>query len=158
MKLSPAWHLLPLLCPLLLTACAGSGNGRSQLLDGRLQERLTPEITAGGAAVQALPDGATVTLTDQSLFPSGGAQLDDSGRHVLASVIEGLLAPKILRIDLTQSSATPTTLQQARLQAVRQFFEDYMLGPALQPADPSQAPPVAAASEGTTITVTIVSG
>jgi hypothetical protein len=84
--------------------------------------------------------------------------LDDRGRYVLASLVEGLLAPQILRIDLTQSSATPSPLQQARLQAVRRFFEDYLLGPALQPAGASQPPPVAATSEGTTITVTIVSG
>jgi hypothetical protein len=149
---SSACRLLPLLClPLLLTACGGD----PRLLNGRLHAELTPEIADGRAVVQPLPNGAQVTLTDQSLFPNGGSQLDAKGRYVLASLIEGLLDPHILRIDLASSPATPPALQQARVQAVRQFFEEYFLGPSLQPAG---SPPVAAASGGTTITVTVVPG
>ena len=152
---SPAWRLLPLLClPPLLAACACGPNNAS-LLGNRLQTQLTAEIANGRAAVQPLPNGAQVTLTDQSLFPNGGAQLDARGRYVLASFIEGLLDPNILQIGLASSPATPPALQQARVQAVRQFFEEYFLGPFLQPPG---SPPVAAASGGTTITVTIVPG
>ena len=151
---SPAWRLLPLLClPALLAACGGDRD--PSLLTGRLQTQLTSEIANGHVAVQPLPNGSQVTLTDQSLFPNGGAQLDARGRYVLASFIEGLLDPNILQIGLASSPATPPALQQARVQAVRQFFEEYFLGPFLQPPG---SPPVAAASGGTTITVTIVPG
>jgi hypothetical protein len=158
MNRSPAQRLGPVLLPLLLSACGWFSGGNAQLLDNRLQARLTPEVADGRATVTSLPNGVQVTLTDQSLFPNGGAQLNDKGRYVLASVIEGLLAPHILRIDLAQSAATPPDLQQARLQAVRQFFEDYQLGSPLQPAGAQPGAPIAAASGGTTITVTIVSG
>jgi hypothetical protein len=151
---SPAWRLLPLLClPPLLGACCGPNN--ASLLNRRLQAQLTLETANGRAVVQPLPSGAQVTLTDQTLFPNGGAQLDARGRYVLASLIEGLLDPNILQISLASSSATPPALQQARGQAVRRFFEEYFLGPSLQPAGSA---PVAAASGGTTITVTVAPG
>jgi hypothetical protein len=147
---------------LSLAACGESAaRHNAQILNGRLQAGLAPDLAAGRATLQPLPDGAQVTLAEQTLFPNGGAQLDDRGRFILASVIEGLLDPRILRIDLAQSPATPPDLQQARLRAVRQFFDAYLVGLALQPApvQSAMAPqPVAATSQGTTVTVTVVPG
>jgi chemotaxis protein MotB len=154
--------LAALLGPMLLVgACTSSGVGRSaQGLGQRLQTQLAPDLAGGRVALEQLPDGAQVTLTDQSLFPNGGAELDDKGRYVLASVIEGLLEPRITRIEVVGSSEGYAGLQAARTRAVAQYFEDYGLGPTLVPtATQQETPPGSAGSapQGQTITVRIVS-
>jgi len=155
--------LAALLGPMLLVgACSSSGVGRSaQGLGQRLQTQLAPDITAGQVVLEQLPDGAQVTLTDQSLFPNGGTELSDQGRYVLASVIEGLLEPRITRVEVAGSSSEGYVgLQAARTRAVTQYFEDYGLGPTLLPAVSQQEMPPGAASsapQGLTITVRIIS-
>jgi hypothetical protein len=148
--------------PLLaVAACASPGDERVSHLGQRLQVQLAPDIAAGRAGLEQLPDGARVTLPQQALFPVGRAELDDKGRFILASVIEGLLDPGILRIEVAEVPGTPIGLQTAQAQAVRQYFVDYGLGPALQPPAPRQdasAGPVAAAPPGLTITVSVQSG
>jgi hypothetical protein len=162
MKNRQAGCLVALLGPTLLVgACASSGIHRSaQDLGQRLQTQLAPDIAAGQATLEPLPDGARVTLTEPSLFPSGGTELDDKGRFVLASVIEGLLEPRILQIQLAESPATSVGSQAARVRAVTQYFEDYGLGPALRPPVPQEeAAPgsVGAPPPGMTITIGIQS-
>jgi hypothetical protein len=110
--------------------------------------------------LEQLPDGARVTLPQQSLFPIGRAELDDKGRFILASVIQGLLDPGILRIEVADPPGTPVGLQTDQARAVTQYFEDYGLGRALQPSAPSQDLPlgsVGTAPPGLTITVSVVS-
>jgi flagellar motor protein MotB len=142
---------------LLAAACSSSPVERSaQELGYRLQAHLAPDIAGGGAVLEQLPDGARVTLGEQALFPSGSTELDDKGRYVLASVIEALLAPRLLRIEVAESGTGPVGLQAARAQAVTRYFEEYGLGPALQvSATPSGS--VGAAPQELTITVRIVS-
>ena len=136
---------------LLLVACTGSyWDNAPVVLGDRLQDRLTPELASGQAGLRRLPDGAQVVLTDQALFPGGGTELDDRGRYVLASVIEGLLEPTILRIELTGTPGTPVSVQEARLRSVTQYLEDFRLGPQLQPA-----PPQDIAAQGMAITVRV---
>jgi hypothetical protein len=121
---------------------------------------LAPDIAAGRVSLEQLPDGVRATLSEQSLFPSGGATLDDKGRYILASLIEGLLDPRILRIVFAVSPAVPAGLQDARIRAVTHYFEDYVLGLALESSTPQQATPtgsVSAAPEALTITVSIIS-
>ena len=153
--------LAALLGPMLLVgACTSSGVGRSaQGLGQRLQTQLAPDLAAGQVTLAQLPDGAQVTLTDQALFPNGGAELDDKGRYVLASVIEGLLEPRITRIEVTGSSDGYVGLQAARTRAVAQYFEDYGLGPTLLPTAAQQEMPPGSASsapQGLTITINMI--
>jgi hypothetical protein len=150
-----------LLSPIFLVACTSSGPSRSaQGLGQRLQTQLAGEIAAGQAVLEQLPDGARVTIPEQTLFPRGGVELDDKGRYVLASVIEGLLEPRITRIEVAEPPAATIGLQGARTRAVTEYFEDYGLGPTLLPSALQQEIPPAPGStapQGMTITVTMVS-
>ncbi len=124
-------------------------------LDTRLQARLAANIQTGQAGVRRLPDGAQVTLAPDALFPGNGARLDDNGKSVLASVIEGLLAPNLTQIAVTDS---PDGAQGPRAIAISDYFTDYGLGPTLDrsvpvPPDPTGAPP-----SGITITIRVSPG
>jgi len=153
-----------LLGPTLLVAACSSWFGAPQTtrdLGDRLQTRLTPDITAGQVALERLPDGARVTIVEQSLFPGGGAQLDDKGRAVITRLIQGLLAPNLLQIEVADSAATPAALQGARAGAVTQYFSDYGLGSVVQTVAPAETVPVGPAGSslpGMTITVSLNAG
>jgi hypothetical protein len=115
----------------LVILVAGCEQGTMQQLGDRMQFQLAPQLANGQAGLQRLQDGAQVTLADATLFPSGSAELSDQGRYVLASVVEGLMAPNLLQIDVSESPATPAGLQQARVQAVTQFLNSWQLAPEL---------------------------
>ena len=138
--------------PLLLMAACSSVSP-TQNLNARLQARLSPDIAAGHATLQPLPDGTQVLVIDQALFTAGGTELDDNGRFVLASVIQGLLDPRLMRIDIAASPGTPPYLQAARAQSVTRYFVDYGLGQTLVPP----AVPVGAAPPGTSIGIHVAS-
>jgi hypothetical protein len=151
---------IALFLPMLFVVACTSGNNSAANLGERMQVLMAPDIAAGRAGLEQLPDGARVTLPQQSLFPVGRSELDDKGRFILASVIQGLLDPGILRIDIAASPGTPVGLQTAQARAVTDYFVDYGLGPALQPSAPQQdLPPgtVGTAPPGLTITVSVVS-
>jgi hypothetical protein len=147
-------------CPLLVVVACASGNRSVSDLHQRMQLLLAPDIAAGRAGLERLPDGARVTLPQQALFPTGRSELDDKGRFVLASVIQGLLDPGILRIDIALAPGTPVGLQTAQARAVTQYFVDYGLGSSLEPAAPQPESPPGSVGEGVpglTITVNIIS-
>jgi hypothetical protein len=138
----------------LLLGCASE---RSPMDVGdRLQAELRPELTSGSVALEQLPDGARVTLPDQTLFPTGGAELSDKGRNVLTSLAEALLAPPLLQIDVAGTAGTPMPLQQARVRAVTQFLQGIQVAPNLLFMALQENPPAAGdvAPQATTITVT----
>jgi hypothetical protein len=161
-----ARRLAVLLSPLLLVAaCGPSGQQRTvRLLDERLLFQLAPSIEAGDAALQILPDGARVTLLGGS--PSSNApssnrakRTDDQFPAVRVAVIEGLLDPRLMRIQLADTSALPQAQRDARVKDVARYFEAYGLGSTLQPAAPPQAMPpgsaAGAAPSGLTITISV---
>jgi len=156
---NPTGRLTRLLTPLLLLAACGSDHGlhrTTQLLNDRLQEQLAPDIGAGAASLQPLPNGARVTLLDNaSQFPNNADTLADEHRDVRASVIEGLLDPGLIRIAVADTSALPPGQQEIRVRNVTQYFQDNGLGLTLLPeAPPPPIPPgSAAALRGLTITV-----
>jgi hypothetical protein len=141
---------------LFVVGCTSSSNNSVANLGQRMQVLLAPDIAAGRAGLEQLPDGARVTLPEKFLFPPGRGELDARGRFLLASVIQGLLEPGILRIEVTEPAPSPAYLQGARADAVKQYFVDYGLGPVLQPA---AVPPgsVDTAPQDLMITVSIVS-
>ena len=149
-------RLVALLGPVLFVVACTSGNSSVANLGQRMQVLLAPDIAAGRVRLEQLPDGARVTLPEQSLFPPGRGELDDRGRFLLASVIQGLLDPGILRIDVAEPAPSPAYLRGPRVLAVRQFFVDYGLGPTLQPAAVQQGSGDTAPQD-LTISVSIVS-
>ena len=65
--------------------------------------------------LEKLPDGTRVTIAEQSLYPNGKTELDDTGRSVLTNVIEALLEPALLQIAVADSPATPAGLQASHV-------------------------------------------
>jgi len=151
-----AGRLVALFFPMLFVVACTSGNNSVANLGQRMQVLLAPDIAAGRVGLEQLPDGARVTIPEQSLFPPGRGELDDRGRFLLASVIQGLLDPGILRVDVAEPAPSPAYLQAPRAGAVRQFFVDYGLGPTLQPAAVPQGS-VDTAPQELTISVSVVS-
>ena len=150
-----------LLSPLLvLTACTTIswpidwlGRSAQEDLNDRMQSALAPDIVAGRVTLQHLPDGASVTLADQTLFAADGKDLNDAGRDVLTAVIQSLVDPNLLHIAVAEPAMTPATMQAARVQIVTHYLERAGLGPTLVP--PGAAP---ATAHGLTITVLVVQG
>ena len=151
-----ASRLFALLSPLLLlTACGLFGQPETaRRLDDRLQARLAPDIAAGKAVVQALPDGARVTLLGPSQFPVDEQALDDQKRDVRASVIEGLLDPSLMQVQFTDTAALPEYQRDIRVRNMARYFQANGLGSTLRGAPPRQAPP-AGAPAGLRIDVTL---
>jgi hypothetical protein len=143
----------------LLAACGSSGvNQATGNLQDRLQAQLRPDIAAGQVTLQPLPAGARVAFRDPTVFAGGGVELDDKGRYVLASTIQALLDPRLMRVEVADTAATPYGDQTSRVQAVRDYFVTYGLGPTLQPTgSPTMTPPgsVHAAPPGLTITINV---
>jgi hypothetical protein len=147
-------RLIVLLCPLLLAAACSSGQQQTtRRLGDRLQTQLAPDIAAGRAAVQPLPDGARVTLLDPSLFPNTASVLDGREDDVRASVIEGMLDPALMRVQVTDSSGLPDNQRETRVRNVVDYFTAYGLASSLQPVEPLQPPAAGAAPAGLTITI-----
>jgi len=149
-------RLAVLLSPLLLlTACGSCGQPRTAWrLDDRLQAQLAPDVAAGKAVVQPLPDGARVTLLGPSQFPVDEQALTDQQRDVRASVIEGLLDPRLMQIQLADTSALPEYQRDARVRNVAEYFRVNGLGSTLQPTAPQLAASPGAPA-GLTISVTL---
>jgi hypothetical protein len=157
MKRFQAGRRVAVLGSLLLVAACSCGNNSVANLDERLQLRLAPDIAAGRAGLEQLPDGARVTFPEQTLFPLGRTELDDRGRFVLASFIQGLLDPAILRIDVAEPTTSTSYIQGARARAVRDYFVDYGLGPSLVPAA-APAGSTDSAPQNLAITVSVIPG
>jgi outer membrane protein OmpA-like peptidoglycan-associated protein len=138
----------------LLLGCASERS--PQDLSDRLQVELSPEIASGGVTLERLQDGARVTLPDQMLFQTGGAELDARGRYVLTSLVQALLAPPLLQVDIAGPAGTPMPLQQARVRAVTEFLQGIQVAPNLLFTGLQEQPPAAdgVAPQATTVTVT----
>jgi hypothetical protein len=154
-----ALRLAVLLCPpLLLAACGGPSGPQltTQGLDDRLAADLAPDIAAGNAVLQPLPGGARVTLLGSSAFPADERALDDQHRDARVSVIEGLLDPSLMRVQLVDTSGLPDDLRDSRVRNLAQYFADFGLGSTLLPTAPrSVLPPGSAGATPPGLTITI---
>jgi hypothetical protein len=142
---------------LLIAACCGPSPQQrtTRLLDDRMRTQLASEIKAGRAAVQQLPDGARVTLLDQSLFPNGPKALDDQVPDVRADVIEGLLDPSLMRVAVADTSSLPADQRDTRIRNVEGYFTANGLESVLVPAGASPPAPGPSGPPGLTITVAV---
>ena len=153
---SSGWRLAAMLAPLVLAAgCAGGSGGTVRQLDARMQERLAPQVATHQAGVQLLSNGTRIELAEQALFPPGSAVLDAQGQFILASVIQGLMAPRLMLIEITPAAGTRVDLREARVDAVRQYFGEYALGPEVQEAEQS---PQAGDAQALAVTILVRSG
>ena len=123
----------------LLGACSAPGPDRATAdLNNRLQARLAPDIAAGRASVQPLPDGARVTLA----APANGQWSVGQGQDARINTVQALLNPSLLRIELAKQAP----YDEAMLRAL-----SVMNWQSLTRADPSTAPP-----GGVVVTVHVV--
>ena len=149
-------RLALLLLPMLaLAACASLQTQATNDLNSRLQRRLAPDIAAGRAIVEPLPDGARITLVDQVLYPRGGSTMDDQGINVLTGIVQALIEPSMLQITIAGSPSTPEYVRAARRDAVQQELAPAMLGNAVQPG---LAAPDNPNAPGPTVTIKVVAG
>ena len=123
------WRLGLLIAPLLVVAacCASSTERSTQDLYDRMRVSLAPDITAGRATLQPLRFGVGVTLAGGAVFTPGRSNLSVAGRDVMTNVIQALLEPRLLRIEV-ETAAAPGTLQAARVQTVAQYIRQTNLG------------------------------
>jgi hypothetical protein len=140
---------------LLLAGGCSFDNGTQRtadLLNARLRTELAPDIAAGAAIVQPLPDGAQVTLLGPSQFTNTVDTRAVRDREVRAAVVQGLLDPTLVRIAVADTSTLPAELREARVRNVRDYFEQNGLGYSLLPDD-ALPPGSAASAQGLLITV-----
>jgi flagellar motor protein MotB len=152
-------HLLSRLSILLIPAAFASGcsshPSTAQLLNHRLETSLAPDIAAGRVSLQQLPNGTRMVFADSSLFAANSANLADGGRYALASAVEGLLDPSVTDVHIADSTPGPLNLQDARTQAVTQYFTQYGLDPMLQSRFPLvDAPAVPGSTSPSGLTIT----
>lgn len=88
--------------------------------------------------MQSLPDGALVMLLDPSLFPNTADALDNRISDPRANIVEGLLDPSLMSVQVADTSTLPLEQRRARVKNVVEYFQVAGLGPAVQPGD---APP-----------------
>jgi hypothetical protein len=125
----------------VLAACGSGQQHTTRLLDQRLQVRLAPDIAAGNAAFQVLPDGARVTLLSPSLFPNDVKAQASKSPDIRSSVIEGLLDPALMRVQVTDTAALTDDQRETRIRNVDQYFVAYGLGSTLATDVPENALP-----------------
>lgn len=115
------WFGSSVLClPLVLGACA-SENPPSDLAS-RLDWNLSNGITARQATVERLPDGARVTFPETALFPGAGSGLSPQGEYRVVSVVESLLAPAIMQVQVVGDPSVPEYLRADQVRRVQQYF------------------------------------
>lgn len=132
-------RILPLLLLIALAACS-SGRDRSvRLLDRRLHATLAGEVEAGRATVRRLPDGVRVTLIPPGMFDNGTEALDGRVVDIRSSVIEGLLDPKMMRVEVADTSGLPAVRRLIRVRNVEAYFTAYGLGSVLASSDTAPA-------------------
>ncbi len=103
------WRCAGLIGLVMLAACSGSDEGRATRdLNNRLQVLLAPDIAAGRASVQPLPDGARVALMAPSADGTWGVGPDSR-----VSTVQALLNPELLRLEVANQAAQDPALAQS---------------------------------------------
>jgi hypothetical protein len=138
--------VLGLLTPLLLLAACGSTDHIAweshtarqthmvaQTLNQRMAMRLADDVAAHTAAVQPLLDGTQVTLIDTTPVPGGPATELPGEGSARASLVEAMLDPSLMRIELSDTSSLPDDQRAQRISDLADYFRRYGLGQTLVP-------------------------
>ena len=127
--------LAVLLGPLLaLTACASDHQRAVRRLDDRLQADLAQDITAGNVALQKVPNGAQVVLLHPALGPANGPAVLDQQHDPRANIVEALLDPRLMQIQVSDASTLPDDQRASRIAYVTDYLTSFGLAPTLLPA------------------------
>jgi hypothetical protein len=150
-------RLATLLSPLLpLAACGPTGQQiTTQRLDDRLHYQLAADIAAGNAVLQPLPDGERVTLLGTSTFPNDVTALAGRYTDIRANVIEGLLDPSLMQVQVTDTGPLSDAQRETRVRNVDQYFIANGVGATLVPAPPRALLPAASGTAPAGLTITI---
>jgi hypothetical protein len=97
-----------------------------------------------------MSNGAQVTLLDPALFSNTADALDNRNSDPRANVIEGLLDPGLMRIQIADTSTLPPNQRDTRTANVIEYFRVAGLGPSI---DTTEASP--AATPGLQITINV---
>ncbi len=134
--------------PLLaLCGCVSDQQASVDMLNRRLQQTLGPELADNRVTLQPTNDGAVVTLLDEHGLPDELRALDNRVRDPRASMIEGMLAPDIMQLSVTDTGAAPEAVRKQRVDAFVEYMEEYRLRTTLQNVEvlptgtPSAGPP-----------------
>jgi hypothetical protein len=134
-------RLAVLLIPLIsLTACASGPQQTTRLLDHRLQMELATDVAAGRAVVEKVEGGNRVTLLGPASFAADKRALNDQTPDVRANVIQALLDPSLMRVQVTDTSSLPVYQRDTRVANVQRYFTANGLGGVLVPVDAAPAP------------------
>jgi hypothetical protein len=142
-----------LLIPLISLAACGSGQQQTtQLLDQRLRMELATDVATGRALVEQVAGGDRVTLLGPAMFTNDKRALDDQTPDVRANVIEALLDPSLMHVQVTDISPLPAYQRDTRVANVQRYFTANGLGGVLVPAD---AAPAAAGPAGLVLMINV---
>lgn len=112
--------LLPVL--MLVAACSSDDEGSVRMLDQRLRSQLAGDIEANRASVQQVPGGDRVILLDNGVYRNSTDAMDGRERDPRASVIEALLDPQLMQVQVADVSTLPDERRDARLRNVVDYF------------------------------------
>jgi hypothetical protein len=140
-----------------LAACGSGQQHTEQLLDQRLHYRLASEVASGQAVVQKLQSGDRVTLLGLSTFTNSRQALDNQAPDVRANVIEALLDPRLMQVQVDDSSVLPVDQRDARVQNMMDYFAANGLGSVVVPAGSvaGGAAPADAGPPGLVLTISV---
>jgi hypothetical protein len=142
-------HATVLIPLILLAACGSSGpQHTARLLDERLNTDLAPDVAAGRATVQTIDGGNRVTLLGLASFASD-PRTDGQDPDARANVIEALLDPSLMRVEVADTSTLPPYQRDTRVQNVQHYFVTNGLESVLVPSGPD----VAAGASGLVLTI-----
>lgn len=131
----PLGALAILLPSLLVGACSSREQQSASLLDQRLRTRMASDIAAHRASLEQVPYGDRVTLLDNSAYPATTDALDDRESDPRASVIEALLDPELMQVQVADTSALPDDQRATRVRNVVDYFASNGIGAAPLYAD-----------------------
>ena len=89
--------LLPLLAPFLLSACASHSQLDTAMAENQQlrteNQQLQQQVSADQARINRLREAVKYNVNSDLLFPSGGWQISDAGKDVIAKMAK-ILAPQ----------------------------------------------------------------
>lgn len=112
---------------MLLAGCASGQGYTARVLQQRLDRQLAIDRASHRASVQNTQDGAVVMLDEPALFDADKSGLNAAGASTVTNVVEALLAPELMQVEVNGSAQTPDDLRASRTETVRNYVETFSL-------------------------------